>query len=130
MRRHGLPTLLIVGCARGVDAAAQGWARAHRVQLRVCVADWTRGKVAGHLRNQEMVSHAEPGDWLLAFPSVDSRGTHDCVRRGRRAGLRVVICPPARPSRSATLKPRHGPVMVSYRLGWLRPYDGVGSGSP
>jgi hypothetical protein len=45
------------------------------------------------MRNQAMVDAAEPGNWLLAFPSGESRGTRDCMRRGVERGLRVYEMP-------------------------------------
>jgi len=44
--------------------------------------------VAGHLRNQRMVDLG--AEVCLAFPLGTSRGTRDCMRRARRAGIRVV----------------------------------------
>lgn len=108
MRRHGPPGLLIVGCARGVDAQAIAWAVERNVRYQVFRAAWRRPDgskdlSAGNKRNAAMVAAARPGDWLLAFPDVESRGTPDCAAKGRRAGLRVHVCPPAWPSRSGVL---------------------------
>lgn len=48
-------------------------------------ADWSRGKRAGHDRNQLMVDLG--ADAVLAFPTRSSRGTYDCAARVERAGI-------------------------------------------
>lgn len=50
-------------------------------------ADWSLGKKAGPLRNQRMID-MKP-DKLLRFPG--GRGTADCERRARAAGIEVVM---------------------------------------
>lgn len=92
--RHGIPARMHVGDALGVDRQAYDWAVARGVDRLVFQANWAAfGKGAGPSRNQRMVDAAEPGDWLLAFPMGESRGTRDCMRRGVERGLRVVECP-------------------------------------
>jgi hypothetical protein len=54
-------------------------------------ANWSLGRGAGHMRNQHMVDLG--ADICLAFPLDDSRGTWDCVRRARAAGIPVEIIP-------------------------------------
>lgn len=54
-------------------------------------ADWdAHGKAAGPLRNQQMVDLG--ADVCLAFhrTGAGNRGTADCVKRAREAGIRVV----------------------------------------
>lgn len=54
-------------------------------------AEWHRlGPRAGPIRNQAMVDAG--ADVCLAFASPGSRGTWDCVRRAREAGIRVEVC--------------------------------------
>ena len=79
-------------CERGVDVLVVG------VRWPVAVysfgADWQAlGKRAGPERNGRMVAWAAevPGSVLLAFPGPSSRGTWDCVRQARAAGLSIVI---------------------------------------
>lgn len=45
--------------------------------------------VAGHIRNQYMVDLG--ADVCLAFPMLGSRGTWDCVRRAKKAGIPVHV---------------------------------------
>lgn len=54
-------------------------------------AEWDRfGRSAGPIRNQMMVDHG--ADLCLVFPMPDSRGTWDCVRRAKAAGIPLIIC--------------------------------------
>jgi hypothetical protein len=90
------PVTLVVGdCPTGADRAATDvwryWASVHPdwyLPAEVYRADWrTEGKVAGPNRNQRMVDAGV--DVCLAFPLDGSRGTWDCVRRARAAGIPV-----------------------------------------
>lgn len=45
---------------------------------------------AGPMRNQRMVDLG--ADVCLAFPLSDSRGTTDCMRRAKAAGIPVINC--------------------------------------
>lgn len=77
----------------GADRWADDWATEHAVagvQVERHPADWaTHRRVAGPLRNTHMISRRA---WrMLAFPHGASRGTWDCVRQARAAGLDVRI---------------------------------------
>jgi hypothetical protein len=82
--RHG-------GC-RGADAAA---ARAAKVyfaetglggEVEEWPADWKKhGKAAGPIRNRAMLQGVE---MLIALPG--GRGTADCIRAAREAGITVI----------------------------------------
>lgn len=86
-------TLVSGACPTGADALCeQFWAPYGPVERHP--ADWsTHGRAAGPLRNQAMVDTAP--DLVLAFPLGDSRGTWDCVRRARTAGLAVIVTEPS-----------------------------------
>ena len=92
VQKYGVPSMVLVGDARGVDEDARAWALARGIPLKVFKADWeTHGRSAGPLRNSTMVNAAEPGDWCLAFPKEESRGTRDCVRKAKIRGLSVFV---------------------------------------
>ncbi len=77
----------------GADVTARMWARERPyTTFESHPAMWHRdGRAAGPLRNQRMV---DAGAALcLAFPAPDSRGTWDCVRRARAAGIDTRIYP-------------------------------------
>lgn len=80
------PTVIIHGGACGADTLAGTWARCRGIYEVRVPADWSLGKVAGHLRNQKMLDEQAP-DYCVAFPG--GRGTDDMVKRCKRAGLPV-----------------------------------------
>lgn len=90
-------TLVIHGGSGGADRIADDWARAEGVKREVFRADWARhGSRAGPRRNQAMVDFAcalrtNASVEVHAFPLPGSRGTWDCVRRARAAGLVVHV---------------------------------------
>lgn len=92
LRESGLPPEEIVlvhgACPTGADFL--GWRAAKRLgmQIEPHPADWNRhGRAAGPLRNSEMVDLGAA--ICLGFPEPDSRGTLDCMRKARNAGIKV-----------------------------------------
>lgn len=80
-------------CPTGADAIADHWATMTGYPVERHAADWDRrGKAAGPIRNQEMVDAG--ADVCLAFPLGESRGTRDCMRRARAAGIPVIEVAP------------------------------------
>lgn len=92
------PDVVVVhGGASGADACAHASAVAMGLQVEEHPAAWTvEGRAAGPLRNQRMVDLG--ADICLAFPLADSRGTHDCIRRARDAGVPVRVIEAAPPN--------------------------------
>lgn len=79
--------LIVVGDAHGADAAAREWARLTGRPCEVHTADWRRlGRAAGPERNGRMVRSG--ADLLVAFPG--GRGTANCIRQARAAGIPVI----------------------------------------
>lgn len=78
---------IIHGGASGADALANDAALLLGIPLEVWPADWReQGKGAGPRRNQRMVDAG--ADCVLAF--AGGRGTADCCRRARAAGIPVI----------------------------------------
>ena len=77
----------------GADRIAQRWVHTARlifngVDEEPHPANWREfHKAAGGIRNQGMVDLG--ADVCLAAPLPDSRGTYDCMRRARAAGIPV-----------------------------------------
>jgi hypothetical protein len=112
--QHGALTVVTGKCPTGADLLAERWTtrsritRGYDVQLETHPADWGRQcddrcrhqprtkngepycPYAGHLRNQHMVDLG--ADVCLAFPTASSRGTIDCMRRAKAAGIEVLNC--------------------------------------
>lgn len=105
----GLDKLTVIhGAAAGADSIAAEWCKSWpEVTEESVPANWTRPctgncfhkerykngerycPVAGNLRNQEMVDRG--ADVCLAFPRGEARGTNDCIRRAKKAGIPVII---------------------------------------
>lgn len=94
---------------QGADAQGDDWAHRNGILVRRCPADWPgpcstscppehrrtnrRGgeycPLAGHRRNQNMVD-ARP-QLVVAAHHTGSRGTADCLRRARTAGIPELV---------------------------------------
>ncbi|HYE30268.1 MAG TPA: SLOG family protein [Methylomirabilota bacterium] len=86
------PSMVISGGARGVDLAAEQWARAQGIPSQVVYADWdTFGRGAGCRRNIVMASMASA---LIAIWDGVSPGTAHMVQVARQRGLQVFIFRP------------------------------------
>jgi hypothetical protein len=76
------------GCHDGADLYARMWAKKRGVTLTTYFADWDEyGKSAGPRRNTKMLDDFKP-DLVIAFPG--GNGTADCVRKARRAGIKLM----------------------------------------
>lgn len=86
---NGVPDLVIVGGARGVDTYAQTEAEIRDWKVLVLRADWAlHGKRAGYLRNKEM---AMAGTHLLALRANRSRGTGMMIDLANDFDLEVTV---------------------------------------
>jgi hypothetical protein len=90
----GGPFIVVHGdCPKGADALAEevygpfGMTEKHPAEWRTPEGVYNRA--AGIQRNQKMVDLG--ADFVLAFPTPGGRGTQDCIRRARKAGLNVVV---------------------------------------
>lgn len=81
-------TDLAHGAARGVDYAADIWAKSVGIVPVRFEADWdAHDLAAGPIRNTQMIREFKP-DAVIAFPG--NRGTADCVKKARSNGIRVI----------------------------------------
>lgn len=82
-------TMLVCGMAPGVDLAAYAWARRKGLFIDEHPAMWSiHGDRAGPVRNAEMVRVAQA---CVAFPCPLSKGTWDCVKKAKAAGLPTLV---------------------------------------
>lgn len=80
-------SVVISGCASGVDQLGEEWARARGIAIERFPADWKRLKqAAGPIRNTQM---AEAAEALVAVWDGASPGTKDMVKKARAKGLKV-----------------------------------------
>lgn len=87
--------IVIEGGARGADALAALWVKNEFVDknkhLITFPADWDKhGKAAGPIRNQQMIDEGKP-DLVIAFPTKNSRGTWDMIRRAEKHNIKTII---------------------------------------
>lgn len=93
--KNGNFILVHGACPTGADDMADQWALwsmlypGMDIRVEKYPADWSKGKSAGPLRNQQMVDLG--ADICYAFPTDDSKGTLDCIRRARVAKIPVVV---------------------------------------
>jgi hypothetical protein len=85
-------TVVLGDCPTGLDAhmyrIALRWQEHHPEQLEIerHEAKWDLyGKPAGPIRNGEMVKNG--GDMCIGFARPGSRGTVDCMKQARKAGI-------------------------------------------
>lgn len=89
-----LPKVTIIhGGATGADALADQWAVVNWCpveEYKISKEEWeTLGKAAGPIRNQRMIDEGKP-DFFIAFPTENSKGTWDMVRRCDKAGIKGI----------------------------------------
>lgn len=83
------PTVVLSGCAGGVDTLGEAWAAQHGIPIERYPADWAASpKRAGLNRNIEM---AHKADALVAVWDGRSSGTLHMIVTARRMGLNVYV---------------------------------------
>lgn len=81
----------IHGDARGADKIAATICERRDWTVRAYPADWSLGRRAGYVRNQQMLDEGKP-DLVLAFRSAgESRGTDMMVKLARDAGVPTFV---------------------------------------
>lgn len=84
------------GGASGADQLAAQWAETWLERIEEFKADWkAHGRAAGPMRNQRMIDAAVQlrdkfGVRFIVAAFPGGRGTADCVKRARAAGLNVL----------------------------------------
>ncbi len=84
-----LPSVIISGGARGVDALGEQWAKSVGIPVEVYPAEWGKyGRKAGTMRNVHMGNVATA---LIAVWDGKSPGTKHMIQFARRHGLKVYV---------------------------------------
>lgn len=81
---------IISGGAGGADSLAKRFATENNIPLKEFLADWSKGKSAGILRNTDIVAAA---DMVIAFWDLSSRGTKDSINKALKTNKPVLIVP-------------------------------------
>jgi hypothetical protein len=74
----------------GADRMAYLYAVLRELKYELYPYHYHLGKAGGGSRNQQMIDEGKP-DLCIAFPTPNSRGTWDMVRRAKKAGIEVII---------------------------------------
>jgi hypothetical protein len=78
---------IVSGGAKGADTLAKTFAEKHKIPLLEFLPDWKKfGRGAGLMRNTTIIENA---DVVFAFPSKDSKGTRDSIKKARE--LRKIL---------------------------------------
>lgn len=86
--KHGI-SHIVSGGAKGADSLATLYANDKCIPYTVYPANWDRyGKSAGMVRNDQIVHDC---DVVLAFPTKESVGTWDTIRKAEKAEKEVFI---------------------------------------
>lgn len=85
--------VIITGAAKGADQLGSFYARNHNIPLKEFPADWTTyGKVAGPIRNQQMLDYAlHEIPVLIVFWDGESRGTKNMMNIAKKHNVQTEI---------------------------------------
>lgn len=84
-----VPSVVLCGCARGVDQLGYEWAIDHDIPVELWKAEWDNyGKAAGMIRNKQMAENAQA---LIAIWDGYSKGTANMIDIAKRMKLKVYV---------------------------------------
>lgn len=79
--------IIFSGGATGIDFLGERYAKENNLPIKKFPALWNKyGNAAGPIRNQEM---AEEATHLIAFLSINSKGTKDMLKRAKDKDLKI-----------------------------------------
>jgi len=79
---------IVSGTARGADKLGERYAREKGYDIKEFPANWSLGKSAGYIRNDEMAQYA---DMLIAFWDGTSKGTKHMIDLANKRGIKVIV---------------------------------------
>jgi hypothetical protein len=79
---------IVSGTARGADQLGEKYAIEREYPIKQFPADWSIGKSAGYIRNEEMAKYA---DALIAFWDGKSKGTEHMINLAKKYKLKIKI---------------------------------------
>lgn len=79
---------VVSGTAKGIDSLGEAWAKKNKIPIKQFPANWDlHGKMAGYLRNKEMVEYA---DALIAI-TRGSKGTRLTIDLAEKKGMQMFV---------------------------------------
>lgn len=81
-------TKIISGGASGADKIAEIFASKFNIPIEVLVADWSKGKQAGVVRNTDIIKKS---DYVIAFWDGISKGTLDSINKAKKLNKKLFI---------------------------------------
>jgi hypothetical protein len=79
---------VVSGTAKGADHMGERYAIEKGYKITRFPANWSKGKSAGFIRNEEMAKH---GDALIAFWNSASKGTEHMINIATKYKLKIRI---------------------------------------
>lgn len=79
---------IVSGTARGADLLGERYAKEKGYPIKQFPADWSKGKGAGYIRNEDMAKYS---DALIAFWDGKSKGTEHMINLAKKHGLKVKV---------------------------------------
>jgi hypothetical protein len=79
---------IVSGTARGADKLGERYAMEKGYSIKEFPANWSLGKSAGYIRNDEMAQYA---DMLIAFWDGTSKGTKHMIDLANKRSINVEI---------------------------------------
>lgn len=81
--------VVVSGGARGADKLGEKYAEEHNKEKLIFLAEWNKyGKVAGYIRNQEIIDNC---DEVVAFWDGRSPGTRHSIKLAKKKNIPVKI---------------------------------------
>ena len=80
---------IVSGTAKGADQLGEKYAKEKGYPVKQFPADWSKGKSAGYIRNEEMAKYA---DALIVFWNGKSKGTGHMIDLAKKYKLKIRVC--------------------------------------
>lgn len=84
--------VIVSGVARGADKLGEKYAKERGYEIAYFPADWSKGKGAGYLRNEQMAEYAKQKQGaLIAFWDNQSKGTKHMIDLAKKYNLHTRV---------------------------------------
>lgn len=88
-------TEVVSGCAAGVDLLGEKWAKQNDIPISKFPAEWEKyGKLAGYIRNKQMVDYVTPDGCVIAVWDGISKGTVHTIKYAKEKGVKIFVKSP------------------------------------